>query len=102
MYTSSSFFWSRESFGSVLEVFWWPLGVPNAAWSAKEGFPGAYGALLEASWCALGSLLELSWTISEASWTLKGRPKEAQEVPKWSPGGVLNEKLGNSPKLQNS
>ena len=88
--------------GEALEASWRLLGAPKAAWSAKGGHPGVHGALLEASWDGLGGLLELSWTISEASWTPKGCPKQAQEVPKWSPGGVLNGKLWNLPKPQNS
>ena len=88
--------------GEALEASWRPLGAPKAAWSAKGGLPGAYGSLLAASWSGLGGLLEPSWIVLDASWAPKGRPKDAHEVPKWSPGGVLNGKLWDLPKPQNS
>ena len=69
--------------------------------SVERGLPGAYGALLEASEDPAGGLLEFSWAVLEASWTPKGRPKEAREVPKWSPGGVLNGRWLNLPKPRN-
>ena len=76
--------------GGVLEASWRRVGAIKKAWSAKGGLPGAYGALLEASWGALGGVLERSWTVLEAPWTPKGRPKEAQEAPKWRYRGLLN------------
>ena len=78
--------------GGVLEASWRRVGAIKKAWSAKGGLPGAYGALLEASWGALGGVLERSWTVLEAPWTAKGRPKEAQEAPKWRYRGLLNRK----------
>ena len=39
----------------ALEASWRVLGGLFLAWSAKGGLPGAYGALLEASWVALGA-----------------------------------------------
>ena len=42
--------------GEALEACWRPLGAPKTAWSAKGGLPGAYGALLGASWGTLGGL----------------------------------------------
>ena len=40
--------------GGLLEGSWRSLRALRQAWSAKGGLPGAYGALLEASWVALG------------------------------------------------
>ena len=39
----------------ALEGSWRALGALKKAWSAKGGLPGAYGALLDASWVALGA-----------------------------------------------
>ena len=39
--------------GGLLVGSWRPLGALKKAWSAKGGLPGAYGALLDASWGAL-------------------------------------------------
>ena len=40
---------------SALEGSWGSLGALERAWSAKGGLPGAYGALLDASWVALAA-----------------------------------------------
>ena len=45
--------------GGHLEGSWRPLGALEEAWSAKGRLPGAYGALLDASWGALGRLRDL-------------------------------------------
>ena len=39
----------------ALEASWRPLGALKRAWLAKGGLPGAYGALLVASWGGLGA-----------------------------------------------
>ena len=81
----------------ALEAFWRPLGgvlelfkMLGRLRGGFQGLPGAYGALLEASWGALRGVLERSWTVLEGPWTPKGRPKEAQEAPKWRYRGLLN------------
>ena len=41
--------------GGHQEGSWRPLGALEEAWSAKGRLPGAYGALLDASWPAPGA-----------------------------------------------
>ena len=57
--------------GGHLEGSWRPLGALEEAWSAKGRLPGAYGALLDASWPALGAVRARKTLPSIASWPVQ-------------------------------
>ena len=74
--------------GGLLEGSWRHLGALEEAWSAKGRFPGAYGALLDASWPALGAVRArktlpsiASWPVQEEfqDWFQLSRPKSGPE-----------------------
>ena len=73
-----------------MEGSWRSLGALKKAWSAKGGLPGAYGALLEASWVALGAEKRSLERLLAAP---RGIPREvsailgAKRLPKGRPGG---------------
>ena len=77
-----------------MEGSWRSLGALKKAWSAKGGLPGAYGALLEASWVALGAEKRSLERLLAAP---KGIPREvsailgAKRLPKRAPRGSQNE-----------
>ena len=57
--------------GGHLEGSWRPLGALEEAWSAKWRLPGAYGALLDASWPALGAVRARKTLSLIASWPVQ-------------------------------
>ena len=63
--------------GGHLEGSWRPLGAVEEAWSAKGRLPGAYGALLDASWPALGAVRARKTLPSIAYWPVQ------KEFPNW-------------------
>ena len=80
----------------ALEASWRPLGglleLLKRLGRQRAGPPGAYGALLEASWVALGAekkeVLNGSWPLQEEfqdrfqpSWRPKGSRKGGPEDP---------------------
>ena len=74
----------------ALEAFWRSLAALKRAWSAKWRLPGAYGALLDASWGALGAEKRSLERLLAAP---RGIPREvsailgAKRLPKGRPGG---------------
>ena len=72
-----------------LGASWRSLGSLKKAWSAKGGLPGAYGALLDASWVALGAEKRSLERLLAAP---RGIPRQvsaisgAKRLPKGRPG----------------
>ena len=73
-----------------MEGSWRFFGALKKALSAKGGLPGAYGALLEASWVALGAKKR---SLERLLGAPRGIPREvsailgAKRLPKGRPGG---------------
>ena len=76
--------------GGVLGASWGPPGALKKAWLAKGGLPGAYGALLDASWGALGAKRS---TLERLLAAPRGIPRQvsailgAKRPPKGRPRG---------------
>ena len=74
--------------GGLLETSWRSRGALKEAWSAKGGLPGAYGALLDASWAGPKEIfLNGSWPLQEEfqdrfqpSWGQKAPERDAKMI----------------------
>ena len=73
--------------GGHLEGSWRFLGTLEEAWSAKGRLPGAYGALLDASWPALGAVRARKTLPSIASWPVQEEFRDSFHLSRGSKMG---------------